>query len=157
RAYPELGAPENVAADLIHAEFAARRHAGAPADLAEFARRFPLQEEELGRMIQTEPTAARPELPAPGTIPQRFGRYRTLRKLGHGGMGSVYLAHHTRLDRQVALKVPRLTTEDDPEALERFEREAKALAALHHPNLCPVYDAGLIENVPYLTMAYLDG
>jgi serine/threonine protein kinase len=70
-------------------------------------------------------------------------------------MGAVYLAHDPRLDRLVALKIPNLRGE--PEQEERFYREARAAAALHHPNLCPVHDVGQVEGVPYLTMAYIDG
>jgi serine/threonine protein kinase/HEAT repeat protein len=72
-------------------------------------------------------------------------------------MGSVYLAHDTQLDRRVALKVPHIDPDGSPLALERFYREARAAATLHHPNLCPVYDAGQIDGVPYLTMAYVEG
>ncbi|QEH32061.1 Serine/threonine-protein kinase StkP [Aquisphaera giovannonii] len=91
---------------------------------------------------------------APGSA---FGRYRVDRRLGEGGMGSVYLAHDTSLGRAVALKVPHLAAGGDPGVLERFRREAQAAAALDHPNLCPVYDAGEVEGVPYLTMAYIEG
>jgi serine/threonine protein kinase len=86
-----------------------------------------------------------------------FGRYRIVRTLGQGGMGSVYLAHDSQLDRQVALKVPHLSDRDGPEVLERFYREARAAAALDHPNLCPVFDVGQVDGSPYLTMAYVEG
>jgi serine/threonine protein kinase/WD40 repeat protein len=72
-------------------------------------------------------------------------------------MGSVYLAHDTELDRPVALKVPRVAPADDPDGMARFQREARAAAALRHPHICPVYDVGQIDGVPYLTMAYVDG
>jgi hypothetical protein len=72
-------------------------------------------------------------------------------------MGDVYLAHDTDLDRRVALKVPRFAAEDDPDARERFLQEARAAAALDHPNICPVYDVGRFNGRPYLTMAYVDG
>jgi N-acetylneuraminic acid mutarotase/predicted Ser/Thr protein kinase len=90
-------------------------------------------------------------------LPETFGRYRIIEKLGEGGMGSVYLAHDTQLDRPVALKVPQFSPQDDPQVRQRFLREAQAAANIRHPNLCPVYDAGEIGGVPYLTMAYLDG
>src|SRR4051812_33605867 len=89
-------------------------------------------------------------------LPEQFGRYRILRKLGQGGMGAVYLAHDEQLDRPVALKVPRLGA-GDSEGTERFKREARTAATLSHPNLCPIYDVGEVEGRPYLTMAYVEG
>jgi hypothetical protein len=94
---------------------------------------------------------------AAGDLPPRFGPYCIERLLGAGGMGSVYLATDTRLDRLVALKVPRFTDADGADVLDRFEREAKAAGALDHPNLCTVHDAGRIDGRPYLTMAFVDG
>ena len=97
------------------------------------------------------PTAA--HVPAPD-LPDRIGRYEIRRLLGRGGMGAVYLAHDPELDRPVALKVPRLS---GPDAEERFLREARAAAAVSHPNLCPVHDAGRADGVLYLAMAYVPG
>jgi hypothetical protein len=90
-------------------------------------------------------------------LPETFGRYRILKKLGQGGMGAVYLAHDMQLDRQVALKVPRFSAEEGPQAIERFLREARAAATIQHPNLCPVHDVGQIEGIHYMTMAYIEG
>jgi outer membrane protein assembly factor BamB len=90
-------------------------------------------------------------------VPERIGRYQILKKLGQGGMGAVYLAHDTQLDRRVALKLPYFGPNDGSAVLERFHREARAAAALHHPNLCPVYDVGQWEGVHYLTMAFIEG
>ncbi len=90
-------------------------------------------------------------------LPEEFGRYRILRQLGEGGMGSVYLAQDRELGRCVALKVPRLTRSNQPALLSRFRREAQAAARIVHPNLCPVYDIGEIDGVFYLTMAYIEG
>jgi tetratricopeptide (TPR) repeat protein len=95
--------------------------------------------------------------PAPAAaerLPERIGRYEVRRLLGRGGMGAVYLAHDPELDRPVALKVPKL---DGPDAEERFLREARAAAAITHPNLCSVYDVGRADGVPYLAMAYVPG
>ncbi len=91
------------------------------------------------------------------TLPEQFDRYRILKKLGAGGMGAVYLAHDTKLDRRVALKVPKFKPGSDPENLERFYREARATATIHHPNLCPLHDVGEFNGTPYLTMAYIEG
>ena len=94
--------------------------------------------------------------------PRPFGRYELLRPLGRGAMGAVYLARDTQLGRLVALKLPHVAVADDPPLRERFLREARAAATLHHPHLCPVYDAGEepdADGVPrlYLTMAYIEG
>lgn len=90
-------------------------------------------------------------------LPTQFGRYRLIRELGRGGMGAVVLAEDTQLGRQVALKIPFLKKASDTRTLKRFQREAKAAAALSHPNLCAVYDYGTFENHHYLSMAYIEG
>lgn len=90
-------------------------------------------------------------------LPVEFGRYRVQKVLGQGAMGAVYLAHDTKLGRDVALKTPKLSHSEGGELVERFEREARAAAVLHHRNLCPVFDVGEIDGVHYLTMAYIDG
>src|SRR5690349_10626314 len=101
---------------------------------------------------------ARPQhAPAGAGLPRPFGRYRLLKQLGQGGMGSVYLAHDPHLDRSVALKIPSFSAADGADLLKRFYREARAAAAVTHPNICPVYDVGDVDGVPYLTMAYIDG
>ncbi len=99
-----------------------------------------------------------PQPPAgPLNLPEQFGRYRIMRLLGQGGMGAVYLGHDTKLDRQVAIKVPFFGPTDGPEAILRFEREAKSAATLDHPNLCPVHDVGEFNGIHYLTMPYIEG
>jgi formylglycine-generating enzyme required for sulfatase activity len=103
----------------------------------------------------TAPSAVTP--PDRGELPETFGRYRIKKRLAQGGMGAVYLARDTTLDRDVALKVPLVEGDDRGEWLARFYREARASAALRHPNLCPVYDVGEIDGTPYLTMAYIKG
>lgn len=84
-------------------------------------------------------------------------RYTIDRELGRGGMGTVYLAHDTALDRTVALKVPHFESRDKAGLHKRFLREARAMATVHHPNLCPIYDVGEFDGRPYLTLAYIDG
>jgi len=86
-----------------------------------------------------------------------LGRYRLLKKLGIGGMGTVYLAEDTDNGRQVALKIPRFEGKEGSPVLERFEREACIAKGIEHPHLCPVYDYGQIEGQPYLTMPYIEG
>ena len=89
-------------------------------------------------------------------VGQKLGRYALKKVLGQGGMGIVYLAHDTQLDRPVALKIPHFLS-DTGERLDRFYREAKAAATLRHANICPTYDVGEIDGVHYITMAYLKG
>jgi class 3 adenylate cyclase len=90
-------------------------------------------------------------------MPRAFGRYTLLRQLGRGGMGTVYLARDTVLGRQVALKVPHPEVVAAPAALERFYREARAVAQLDHPHICRVYDVGAQDGLHYLTLAYIEG
>ena len=84
-------------------------------------------------------------------------RYEIVRQIGRGGMGVVYLAKDTRLERDVALKIPFLWGDEDAEFLHRFYREARAAAGLRHPNICRVFDVGEHDGQPYLTMEYLEG
>ena len=90
----------------------------------------------------------------PGT---RLGPYEIIGAIGAGGMGEVYRARDTRLDRGVAVKVLPQTVACDPVALERFNREARVIASVNHPNICSVYDVGEHEGSPYLVMELLEG
>ena len=88
----------------------------------------------------------------------RLGPYEILAPLGAGGMGEVYTARDTRLDRTVAVKVLPPDVAADPERRARFEREARAVAALQHPNICTIHDVGVAaEGVPFLVMELLPG
>lgn len=99
-----------------------------------------------------------PAMPSSGIqVPSTFGRYRVVKELGRGGMGSVYLAHDTQLDRPVALKVPNFVDPQNPKLVERFYREAKAAGTLQHPNICAIHDVGQIDGIHYLTMAFVEG
>ncbi len=87
----------------------------------------------------------------------RFGRFRIVRELGRGGFGVVFLAIDSELGRPVALKVPRPEWLLDSPARERFVREARAIAALDHPGIAPLYEAGELHGVCYMASAYCEG
>jgi len=90
----------------------------------------------------------------PGT---RLGPYEILAPLGAGGMGEVYRARDTRLDRTVAVKVLPSHLSSDPALRERFEREARAVSSLNHPNICALFDIGEQDGVSYLVMEHIEG
>ncbi|MBY0526777.1 MAG: protein kinase [Gemmataceae bacterium] len=86
-----------------------------------------------------------------------IGKYKVLERLGSGGMGSVYLCEHKFMRRRVAVKVLPAAKAEDPASLERFYREARAAAALDHPNIVRAYDIDQDENLHFLVMEYVDG
>jgi formylglycine-generating enzyme required for sulfatase activity/predicted Ser/Thr protein kinase len=148
-------------------------------DIADELRQFISTEDELrkfaaesfqgvsqistGSFSQQASETLAPRTPASGEeskssdLSGQFGRYRILRTLGRGAMGTVYLAEDTQLRRSVALKTPQFTDDSEQELLERFYREARTAATLRHPHICPVYDVGDIGGKHYITMAYIEG
>lgn len=93
-----------------------------------------------------------PEAPLP--VPPQIGPFRILRLIGRGGLGEVYLCRHSVLEREVALKILRGISTDQ---LDRFLREARVASKLNHPNIVPVYDAGIVDGWSFICMAYVDG
>src|SRR2546426_11782368 len=88
---------------------------------------------------------------------QKIGPYEILAQIGAGGMGVVHRARDPRLGREVAVKVLPAAFSADPERLQRFEQEARAAAALNHPNILAVYDVGQHEGTPFIVSELLDG
>ena len=90
----------------------------------------------------------------PGT---RLGPDEIQSQLGAGGMGEVYKARDTRLDRTVAIKVLPERVASDPDLKQRFEREAKTISSLNHPHICTLHDIGRQDGIDFLVMEYLEG
>jgi serine/threonine protein kinase len=90
----------------------------------------------------------------PGT---RLGAYEIVALIGAGGMGEVYRAKDTRLDRTVAIKILPPQFAGDPELRARFEREGRAISSLDHPNICALYDVGEHDGTTFLVMQHLEG
>jgi serine/threonine protein kinase len=90
-------------------------------------------------------------------LESRLGRYEIRTELGHGGMGTVYRAFDTQLEREVALKLPNCDPQREPAVVARFLQEGKAAARIQHPHVCPIYDAGCVGGTYFLVMALIEG
>src|SRR5512137_273038 len=95
--------------------------------------------------------------PSTDLVGHTLSHYRIEKKIGEGGMGVVYRARDPRLGRDVAIKVLPAEVAGSPESLKRFEREARAVAALNHPNILTVFDVGTHEGAPYVVTELLEG
>src|SRR5262245_33260443 len=149
-------------------EFAARYRKGERPALTEYAARYPEHAEAiralfpaLVMMEQLKPAGldATGEYAGPAASPRldRLGDFRILREVGRGGMGIVYEAEQVSLGRHVALKVLPRHALLDPRQVQRFQREAKAVARLHHTNIVPVHGVGECDGLHYYVMQFIQG
>src|SRR5215472_9957644 len=123
---------------------------GGDADLLREVRQLLSEQDETATTFLDAPAAA---LQAGALV----GPYRITGALGAGGMGAVYRAEDTRLGRTVAIKFIRAGAAVSPAMRERFEREARVIAALNHPHICAVYDVGTEGGAAYLVMEHIEG
>jgi tetratricopeptide (TPR) repeat protein len=149
--------------------FLARLRAGERPALSEYEAKHPELAAEIrelfpalalleeGRRCVDRPPAPDPSWLAEGQVPQQLGEYRLLREVGRGGMGVVYEAWQEALGRHVALKVLPFNRLTQPERLERFRREARAAARLHHTNIVPIFGVGECAGVHYYAMEFIRG
>src|SRR5467141_392473 len=91
------------------------------------------------------------------TAGTKLGRYEIRAKIGEGGMGEVYLAQDTKLDRKVALKILPADVAAHPDRMKRFVQEAKAASALNHPNIITIYEIEQIDSVNFIATEFIDG
>ncbi len=109
------------------------------------------------QVVAKELAEDRAQEPATDLVGHTVSHYRIEKKIGEGGMGVVYRARDPRLGRDVAIKVLPGEVADSPESLQRFEREARAVAALNHPNILTVFDVGTHDGAPYVVTELLEG
>ncbi len=112
---------------------------------------------ELSLALHVSSDLLSPATGEEGVRSMQFGDYELLEELGHGGMGVVYRARHAKLDRLVALKMLLLGQFSSEQAVQRFQREARAAAGLRHPNIVAIHDIGQVEGQHYLTMEFVQG
>ena len=155
--------------ELVAESFLARYRTGERPSIDEYATRYPELADQVRRLMPAlvmmeQDLSLDPARAAPPRQPvealgeaRRLGDYRILREVGRGGMGVVYEAEQVSLGRRVALKVLPRQVAGDGVALERFRREAKAAARLHHTNIVPVFEVGREGEVAYYAMQFVEG
>src|SRR5262245_37433117 len=152
--------------DRLTDEFVTRYRRGERPAVTEYCQRYPAMADDIRRVCPTliVMEEARPvesdasdEQVATRLMPTRLGDYRLLREIGRGGMGIVYEAKQESLGRHVALKVLPPQAVLDPRHLQRFQREARAAARLHHTNIVPVFGVGEHDGVYYYVMQFIPG
>ena len=150
--------------ERIAEEFVERRRRGEAPSVAEYLARYPEHSETIRKLLPAVAMIERlgqgveqpPKAEFTRPIPSQLGDFRITRELGRGGMGVVYEAIQESLGRSVALKVVH-QVELDSKKLQRFQREAQAVARLHHTNIVPIFAVGEHDGVPYYAMQYIRG
>ncbi len=155
RQHPELADEPACAAELIYHEFSLRQELGESPDWQQHIRQYPEHTALLERLRQADELVEQ-TFAAPAQLPAgAFADYDLLEEAGRGGMGVVFKARHKSLDRIVALKV--LRSEGTGEDRKRFDREALAVARLHHPNIVQVYEVGGKAGEAFDSLELVDG
>lgn len=157
--------PDRHPVDVLAEEFAERCRRGDQPSVSDYVRRHPQMADKLREVLP--PIALMEKLKrrnasgnssAIGPLKlQRLGDFKIVREIGRGGMGIVYEAWQESLERHVALKVLSRASRLDPQRLQRFEREARAAAGLHHTNIVPVFGVGESDGLHYFAMQFIQG
>ena len=144
--------------DRVAEEFVERSRRGEAPSIAEYEGRFPGQEEKVRKLLGAVATMEQLRRGSRHArfMPERIGEFRVLRELGRGGMGVVYEAVQESLWRHVAVKAIH-HSQLDAKRLQRFQREAQAVAQLHHTNIVPIFGVGEHDGIPYYAMQYIKG
>jgi eukaryotic-like serine/threonine-protein kinase len=179
----ELFSDGQLLIDFVFAEFCLRHDLGESPSVDEYVSRFPQLASQLRPLLEgfrdgdrkplVEPAASKSTAAsgiAPGistqapassasiSLPERIGRYRVERVLGHGGFGTVFLARDEQLNRSVAVKLPHADRVDLAEDVELYQAEARTVASLEHPHIVPVYDVGSSAEFPFFIVSkFVDG
>jgi serine/threonine protein kinase len=171
-AFMNPSSPQRVTVEQLAEEFLERYRRGERPALSEYTERHPEFAEQIHDLFpalvmmeqiapQGDSSAAfsfgAPAPGRPGRNPEQLGDFRILREIGRGGMGIVYEAEQVSLGRHVALKVLPPRRVSNPKMRQRFEREAKAAAKLHHTNIVQVFGVGVYESTPYYAMQFIQG
>ncbi|MCA9061872.1 MAG: protein kinase [Planctomycetaceae bacterium] len=163
-----MSEPESTELGRLLDEFISRYRRGEHPGISEFARRYPQHADEIYSILPTlvalervspdgESGSGRDQITQDGAVLRQLGDFRIIREIGRGGMGIVYEAEQESLGRHVALKVLPYCAVLDRQQLDRFRREVRAAAQLHHSNIVPVFAVGEEKGIHYYAMQYIRG
>jgi hypothetical protein len=155
---PALASDPGLAAELVYHEYTLRQELGEAPDWGEYLRQFPQHAAVLRLLRQADQVVERALAPAaPASLPDQLGDYELLGQVGRGGMGVVYKARQKSLDRVVALKLMQTAETPGEEERKRFDREARAVARLCHPNIVQIHNVGEADGQPFLALEFVGG